>query len=182
MKTPKELDIALVVVAAVLLIAVFTQYKADHKEIVQKETNQAPATSEKCIQLPALSEKDVKLIEAFVHEMNLLNAVLFSDSSTFEAQRAKLDAASSDLSSLGSSNYPMVIMGNLAMRVYGSYMLVRFFSSSFSSGIQKLESQNNASQSRENFIEAYHMFQRGTTALEVNKFLEDKVKNESTSK
>jgi len=151
------------------------------EQVVQKEVNQAPATNEKFVQFPALSEKDVKLIEEFIHEMNLLVELQRADSETFKYQLAKLDAAYSDLSDLGSDNDSMAIMRILAMDVSLSYSLAHTYwdSSRFE---EYKKSRNDASQSRENFLEVYHMLVRGTTVLEVNKFLEDKVKNESTSK
>jgi len=145
------------------------------EQVVQKETNQAPATSEKCIQLPALSEKDVKLIEVFIHEMNLLVELQRTDSRTFKSQLAKLDAAYSDLSDLGTDNYSMLIMRSIALKVSLSYSLAHTYWDSSEFEKEKYEkSRNEASQSREDFIEAYHILRRGTTAIEFNKFLVDK--------
>jgi hypothetical protein len=170
------------VVIALLVLTVLLFYLVSY---IHQKKGQLPALSEKDVklkdQLPALSEKDVKLIEAFVHEMNLLVELQRADSETFKFQLAKLDAAYNDFSNLGSSNYSMLTMSGLALNVSLSYSLAHTYWDS--SRFEEYEkSRNDASQSRENFLEVYHMLVHGTTVLEINKFLEDKVKNESTSK
>ena len=124
-------------------------------------------------QLPTLSEKDVKLIEAFSHEMSLLDAVMLSDKITYEAQFAKLDAVYSDLNDLGSTNYSMNRMVVLALDVRIYYRVARICWDSFdTSNQQKWEScRDNASKSRRNFVKAFHLLQRRTTNIEFNKFL-----------
>jgi hypothetical protein len=136
--------------------------------------------------LPALSEKDVKLIEAFVHEMNLLVELQRENEITFKYQLAKLDAAYSDLSSLGSSNYPMLIMQSIALNVSLSYSIANIV---WNSGrFEKYdEERDKASKFRELFLKAYHFYKPGVTIPESNKFLLDNglaesPKNDSISK
>jgi hypothetical protein len=109
---------------------------------------------------PALSERDIKLIEAFTHEMNLLNEVMFSDKTIFEAQLAKLEAALSDLTDLGSHNASMSKMGMAAIDVslnyqlFGSYCVNGSFDTE---GCKK--TLDDVSRSRENFVKAFQWLQ-----------------------
>jgi hypothetical protein len=118
-------------------------------------------------QSSSLSEKDVNLIEEFVKEMNLLNAILYSDDNrAFEAQLAKVKAAGNNLSDLGSSETRMSIMFCKAMDVERSYEYILLYSNEKGHRQEYKSSLENASQSHRNFLELYQMIKRGATSHE----------------
>jgi hypothetical protein len=119
---------------------------------------------------PAFNEKDTNLIEAFIREMNLLDALEFSDRQIFDTQLARVHAAQQNIEDLGSSNRSMLPIRFLAITIPTEYSIAMLEPSS--------NSIKKARNGRDHFIKTYHILQHGATYLEVSNLdqeYEDKI-------